>query len=96
MITDTDAIVLRQVKTVNADVCCCCFRRNTARSASAAILTRAARTIRAATQRPFTYGHYELFKGRESYNLNRGQVIKSYYGIEKTLTNTWRHPMCWN
>ena len=35
--------------------------------------------------RPFTYGRYELFKGRDSYNLNNGQVIKSYYGIGEDL-----------
>ena len=27
----------------------------------------------------------DRFKGRESYNLNRGQVIKSYYGIGEDL-----------
>lgn len=31
--------------------------------------------------RPFTYGRYELFKNRESYNINSAEVIKSYYKI---------------
>ena len=31
--------------------------------------------------RPFTYGRYEMFKNRESYNINSADVIRSYYGI---------------
>ena len=33
----------------------------------------------------FSYGRYELFKNRDNYNLNNGQVIKSYYGIGEDL-----------
>lgn len=31
--------------------------------------------------KPFTYGRYELFKNRDSYNINAVEVIKSYYKI---------------
>jgi len=31
--------------------------------------------------RPFTHGRYELFKGKESYNINSAEVLHSYYGI---------------
>ena len=31
--------------------------------------------------RPFTYGRYELYKNRESYNINSAEVLKSYYRI---------------
>ena len=31
--------------------------------------------------RPFTYGRYELFKNRDSYNINGADVLKSYYAI---------------
>lgn len=33
--------------------------------------------------RPFTYADYELFKSRESYNLNSGHVKRSYFDIGK-------------
>jgi len=35
--------------------------------------------------RPFTNGRYELFKGRESYNLNSAQVLRSFYKIGEDL-----------
>lgn len=35
--------------------------------------------------RPFTYGEYELFKGRDIYNLNSGRVIRSYFDIGDDL-----------
>ena len=35
--------------------------------------------------RPFTCGKYQIFKSRETYNLNHGQVIKSYYNIGEDL-----------
>jgi DNA repair protein RecO (recombination protein O) len=31
--------------------------------------------------RPFTYGRYELFKTRDTYNINSSEVIRSYYKI---------------
>lgn len=31
--------------------------------------------------KPFTYGRYEMFKNRDSYNINAVEVIKSYYKI---------------
>jgi DNA repair protein RecO len=31
--------------------------------------------------RPFTYGKYDLFKNRDSFNLNNASVLKSYYKI---------------
>ncbi|MCB6367810.1 DNA repair protein RecO, partial [Intestinibacillus massiliensis] len=35
----------------------------------------------ALAMRPFTYGRYELFKNRDSYNINGAEVLKSYYRI---------------
>jgi DNA repair protein RecO (recombination protein O) len=31
--------------------------------------------------KPFTYGRYELFKGRDIYNINAAEVLKSFYKI---------------
>ena len=31
--------------------------------------------------RPFTYGNYELYKGRDYYNLNSAEVIRSFFRI---------------
>lgn len=85
MVTDTDAIVLRQVKTVNGRRMLLLFSQKYGKISVGSNLTESGKNKTALVQRPFTYGHYELFKGRESYNLNRAQVIKSYYGIGEDL-----------
>ena len=35
--------------------------------------------------RPFTYGNYELYKGRDYYNLNSGEVVRSFFGIGENV-----------
>ncbi len=35
--------------------------------------------------RPFTYARYELFKGRDYYDLNGGEAIKSFYGLSEDI-----------
>lgn len=35
--------------------------------------------------KPFTYGRYEMFKNRDSYNINAVEVIKSYYKIGENV-----------
>ena len=85
MVTDTDAIVLRQVKTVNGRRMLLLFSQKYGKISVGSNLTEGGKNKSALPQRPFTYGHYELFKARDSYNLNRAQVIKSYYGIGEDL-----------
>ena len=85
MLTDTEAIVLRQVKTVNGRRMLLLFSQKYGKISVGSNLTESGKNKSALPQRPFSYGRYELFKGRESYNLNRGQVIKSYYGIGEDL-----------
>ena len=94
MLTDTEAIVLRQVKTVNGRRMLLLFSQKYGKISVGSNLTESGKNKSALPQRPFSYGRYELFKGRESYNLNRGQVIKSYYGIgedlDKYMAASWR------
>ena len=39
----------------------------------------------ALVMRPFTYGQYQLFKNRNNYNVNSGEVLKSFYDISKDV-----------
>ncbi len=48
-------------------------------------LTEGGKNKSALAVRPFTYGRYELFKSRDSYSLNSGQVIRSFYSLGEDL-----------
>ena len=85
MVTDTEAMVLRQVKTLNGRRMLLLFSKKFGKISVGTNATEGGRNKSALAVRPFTYGRYELFKSRESYNLNNGQVIKSYYGIGEDL-----------
>ena len=77
MITDTEGIVLRQTKTVNGRRMVLLFSRKLGKISLGTGVAEGGRNKSALAIRPFTYGRYEIFKGRDSYNLNGGQVIKS-------------------
>ena len=85
MVTDTEAMVLRQVKTLNGRRMLLLFTKKFGKISVGTNLTEGGRNKSALAVRPFTYGRYELFKSRESYSLNSGQVIKSYYSIGEDL-----------
>ena len=85
MITDTEGIILKQVKTVNGRTMLVMFSRKFGKISVGTNLTGAGKNKSALATRPFTYGEYELFKGRDVYNLNSGRVIKSYFDIGDDL-----------
>lgn len=85
MITDTEAIVLRQVKTLNGRRMLLLFSRKFGKISVGTSLTEGGKNKSALAVRPFTYGRYELFKSRDSYSLNSGQVIKSFYSLGEDL-----------
>ncbi|MBO5995241.1 MAG: DNA repair protein RecO [Firmicutes bacterium] len=85
MITDTEGIVLKQVKTVNGRTMLVIFSRKFGRISVGTNLTGSGKNKSALATRPFTYGEYELFKGRDVYNLNSARVIKSYFDIGEDL-----------
>ncbi|MBR5230383.1 MAG: DNA repair protein RecO [Firmicutes bacterium] len=85
MVTDTEAIVLRQVKTLGGRRMLLLFSKKYGKISVGTNMTEGGKGKSALALRPFTYGRYELFKSRENYNLNNGQVIKSYYGIGEDL-----------
>lgn len=85
MVTDTEAIVLRQVKTLNGRRMLLLFSRKFGKISVGTSLTEGGRNKSALALRPFTYGRYELFKSRENYSLDNGQVIRSFYSLGEDL-----------
>lgn len=85
MITDTEGIVLRQVKAAGGRRMIWLFSRKFGKISVGTGLTEGGRKKTALAIRVFTYGRYELFKNRDSYNLNSGQVLRSYYAIGEDI-----------
>lgn len=85
MITDTEGIVLKQVKAMGGRRMVSLFSQKYGKISVGTNINEGGRNKTALAIKAFSYGRYELFKNRENYNLNNGQVIKSYYGLGENL-----------
>ena len=85
MITDTEGIVLRQVKAMGGRRMISLFSQKYGKISVGTSINEGGRNKTALSVKAFSYGKYELFKSRDNYNLNNGQVLKSYYGLGEDL-----------
>ena len=85
MVTDTEGIVLKQVKAMGGRRMISLFSKKYGKISVGTSLNEGGRNKTALAIKAFSYGKYELFKNRDNYNLNSGQVIKSYYSIGEDL-----------
>jgi len=81
MYTDTEGIIFKQVKTINGRRMVLLFSKKYGKISAGTSIGEKGRNKSSLALRPFTYGKYELFKNRDSYNINGADVIKSYYRI---------------
>ena len=81
MYTDTEGIVLRQIKTINSRRMVLLFSRKYGKISAGSGISVKGRGKSALAMRPFTLGRYELYKGRDTFNINGAETLKSYYGI---------------
>lgn len=85
MITETEGIVLRQVKAANGRRMLQVFTKKYGKISVGASLTEGGRNKSALAVRPFTRGQYELYRGRDAYDLNQAQTLESFYTIGEDL-----------
>ncbi len=81
MITDSDGLVLRQIKTPSNRRMIVLLTQKFGKISAGTSISERGRTKAALAIRPFCYGRYELFKSRGSYNINSAQTIQSFFGI---------------
>lgn len=81
MFTDTEGIIFRQVKTVNGRRMVLLFSKKFGKISAGTSISEKGKSKSSLAMRPFTYGRYELFKTRDTYNINSSEVIRSYYKI---------------
>lgn len=81
MYTETEGIILRQTKTVNGRRMLTLFSLKYGKISAGTGINERSRGKNALAMRPFTHGRYELFKSRDTYNINGAETIHSYYAI---------------
>ncbi|MBK5262736.1 MAG: DNA repair protein RecO, partial [Peptostreptococcaceae bacterium] len=81
MYIDTEGVILKQVKTVNGRKIVLLFSNKYGKISAGTSISEKGRSKSALAMHPFTHGKYELYKNRDSYNINGAEVIKSYYKI---------------
>lgn len=81
MLTDTEGIVLRQIKTSYNRRMILLFSKKYGKISAGTSIGEKGRSRSSLALRPFTYGRYELFKNRDSYNINSAEVLRSFYRI---------------
>ncbi|MBO4235209.1 MAG: DNA repair protein RecO [Firmicutes bacterium] len=86
MFTDTEGMVLKQVKIAGGRRMIHIFTQKYGKiSVGTGITERNSKSKAALAIRPFTYGKYEISKNRDYYNLSGAEVKKSYYGLGEDL-----------
>ncbi len=81
MITESEGIVLKQVKTVGGRRMIVLLSKRFGKISAGTSIDEKGKNRAALALRPFTYGKYELYKNADNYNLNSGETIASHYGI---------------
>lgn len=85
MYISTEGIVLKQVKTMNDRRMLVLFSRRLGKINAASNTMYQSKSKSSNILHPFNYGKYGLFQGKEVYNINNGEVIKSFYKIGEDL-----------
>lgn len=81
MYTDTEGVILKQVKTINGRRMVLLLSKKYGKISAGTSINEKGKGKSALAMRPFTYGKYELFKNKDSYHINGAEVIKSFYKI---------------
>ena len=81
MDTETRAVVMRQIKTVNGRRMIVLFSRKYGKISAGTSLSESGKSKSALALRPYTYGRYELAKVKENFYINGAEALRSYYRI---------------
>ena len=85
MYIQTEGIILKQVKTLNSRRMITVFSKNYGKISCGSSISEGGKNKTALALRPFTHGKYELFKGRDVYNIQAAETLKSYYALGEDL-----------
>lgn len=82
---DSRGIIFRQVKTTDMRRMLLIFTEKCGKLSVGTSLPEKNQKHASLALRPFTCGNYSIYKGRNYYNLDRVETLKSFYGIGEDL-----------
>lgn len=82
---NSEGIVFRQVKIGGGRKMLHLFTKKYGKISAGSSITEKTRSKSALATQLFTHSNYEIFKGRDYYNINSGEVKKSYYKIAEDV-----------
>ena len=85
MLTDTGGIVLKQIRTSYNRRMIKLFTRELGKISAGTGIGERPRGKSGLLLDPFTYGRYQIYSNRDSYNINSGEVVKSFFGIAEDV-----------
>lgn len=85
MLITTDGIVLKQRKIAGNRRMIVIFTKKYGKISAGTSINEKGKSKAALALRPFTYAEYDIYKGRDYYNLNNAQAKRSYFSIGEDL-----------
>jgi DNA repair protein RecO len=85
MYTDTEGIILRQIKIAGGRRMILLLSEKYGMISAGTSIPEKGRNKSSLALRPFTRGRYELYKNSDSYNINGAEVIQSFYSIGEDI-----------
>lgn len=81
----TEGIVFRQVKIASGRRMILLFTKKYGKISVGTNISEKGKTRASLALRPFTYGSYQIYEGRNYYNLDKADSIRSFYSIGEDL-----------
>ena len=85
MVLNTEGIILRQTRMVQGRRMILLFTKEYGKLSVGTNIGDKGRSKSSLALKPFTYGNYQIFEGRNYYELDRADAITSYYLIGEDL-----------
>ena len=85
MYTDTEGIVIRQTKTAYGRRMIVLLTKKYGKISAGTSISEKGKNKSSLALRPFTYGRYELYKGRDSYSINGAETVESFFSIGEDI-----------
>lgn len=82
---NSEGIVFRQVKTTGGRKMIHLFTKKYGKISAGSNISEKTRTKSALALQLFTYGNYEIYKSKEYYNINSGEVKKTFFRIAEDV-----------
>ncbi len=85
MYTDTEGIILKQIKIAGGRRMIVLLSEKYGMISAGTSIPEKGKNKSSLALRPFTRGRYELYKNRDSYNINAAETLQSFYSIGEDI-----------